>query len=174
MLNKKEIVEKIREFMRSPKRLLFFDINGTSDIISLIFKIFVNDIKHPIKIGFLSTHQAHFSEVFSKSSSLIKTNTEYSVGEHKLKFYIYDKDSIKNAITDIDYLIVYPCENIKEKELVKLYNVNTYAFKIFFIVENSDDSFKHIKKLSPQILSLKESSNEKYWNIVKSTVSKSK
>ena len=174
MLNKKEIIEKIRDFMKSSKRLLLFDINGTSDIISLILKIFINDIKQPIKIGFLSTHQAHFTEVFNKSSSSIKIDTDYVIGGHKIRFYIYDKEMLKNPIKDIDYLIVYPCENIKEKDLAKLFSANTFATKIFYIIENSDDDFKHVKKLSPHIISLKEDRNEHYWNLIKSAVNKNK
>lgn len=171
MLNKKEIIENLRQFIKNQNRLLLFDIDGTSDIISLILKTLINDIKSPLKIAFLSTHQAHFSEVFGKSSTSIKVNTNYVLGGHKVNFHIYDKDMLKNPISDVDYLIIYPCENIKEKELVKLFSVNNLTNKVIFIIENSNDKFKHIKKLSPHIISLKENDTDKYWSAIKSAIS---
>lgn len=174
MLNKKEVIYKLREFMKSSKRLLLLDVNNTDNIIDLILKILIKDIDQPISIGFLSTHQSHFTEVFSKSSSAIKTDTEYIIGTHKIKFYIFDKNFTNDSIKNIDYLIAYPIENIKEKELIKLYNNNSHLTKVIYVIQNSSEPFKNIKKLLPNIISLKESNKSSYWNFVKKTVNKNK
>ena len=169
MLNKKEIIEKLREFIKSQNKLLLFDINGTGDIISLILKILVNDIKDPLNIGFISTSDEHFGEVFSRSSSTIKTNTDYHIGGHKINFYLYSKDLMKDSFSDKNYIIIYPCDDIKEKELIKFFSSHDNLNKVIFINKNSTNSYKHIKKLLPFVLSLKETANEKYWNMIKST-----
>lgn len=174
MLSKKEIVDKFRDYMVDSKKILLFDANGTQDVVKLLLKALVNDIKKPINIGFISTHQAHFSEVFSKNSSSIKTDTEYVLGGHKIRFFIYEKQMLKTPPNNIDFLIVYPIENIKEKDLVKLSTLCDNTRKIIYIIENSNDTFKHIKKLLPFEITLKESQGEKYYSMIRSTVSRNK
>lgn len=171
MITKKILIEKLISFTHSESDLLLIDTNSTPGLVKILLKVFINEIKTPKKIGFVSSHENFFTEVFSKNQITIKRETDYILSQHKISFHTLTSDLIKSQPNDIDIFIVYPIETLDEKSLLKFLDKSKKSTEFILISDDPEKKFKGIKKLKPTFITLQDDIQTAYYNKLKSNIS---
>ena len=163
-MDKREVIKTLFTFLNSlTKRCLVLDTNNIKGMPKLILNILTKEFTKALSITFISPSIELFKEIFPNLKDSIKVNTEYSIGPHKISFHIYEKSLVKRPIEDTEILIVYPIDEIKEKDLVKLMDGSKKMKKAFLIADSIKEVNKAFKKFHPAFLSLKPSDDESYY-----------
>lgn len=174
MITKKELVEKLISFTHSESEILLIDTNFTPGIVKIFLKVFLTENKNSKKIGFISSHENFFSEVFSKTQTPVKKETDYILSNHKISFYTLTTALIKTPPSNIDLFIVYPLETLDEKSVIKFLDKSKDHKKVVLISDDPEKKFKSIKKLKPTLITMQDDIQTAYYNRIRSSISSSK
>lgn len=169
-MDKKTLIKPAINFFKNMKRCLLIDTNNTPGIPLLLLKILVKENTEKLSIAFVSPSEIYFKEIFPKMENNIKPTSLYSLGQHSISFYVFDKTLLKSPPSNIDILFLYPLEGLKEKEVLK-FNDNIQKVKKLVLISNSPiDKLKILKKLDPTVLSLRPSDDTAYYEKMKQKI----
>lgn len=163
-MDKKEIIKSlIKYFTASSSTYLFIDSDYNEGMPKLVLKVISKELTKPLNISFIVPSSKYFDEVFPKLTGNINVNSKYNLGIHKLSFNIMDKSLIKNAPQESEIIIFYPCDEMKDKELIKLAENCKSKRKVIFIANNTNSPYKGLNKYNPEFISLKSSEEGTYY-----------
>lgn len=174
MILKKEFIEKVISYINSNSHILLIDSNNEADLVKLVLRIITKEVSTPLNIAFFSSSDLGFREVFSNTKTPIRTWANYNLAQHKISFYVHDKQLLKYPPTAVDYIIIHPSEEIAEKEIIEYINKLTNCKKFIIINKGSAPKFKAINKLSPLNISAKVDESTAYYNLIKNRINNSK
>lgn len=167
-MEKKEIIKRLIYFFKNiTNRCLIFDTNNTNGMAKLILNILVKEFINPLNITLISPSNNYFNEIFPNSKDGIKLNTKYSVGRHKISLYKFEKSLVKNPPDDSEILIIYPTDEIKDKDLLKLLDGSKKMKKAVLLANSVNNVSKAFKKFNTDFLSLKPHEDTSYYDAMK-------
>ena len=168
-MEKKEIITQLINFFKNfTNRCMIFDTDKTKGVIKLILNILIKEFNTPFNITVISPSTEYFNEVFPNLKGNIKLGAKYSVGKHKISLYKFDESLVENPPSDSEILLVYPIDNIKTKDLLKILD-SSKKLKKAVLLSNSylDNVNKSFKKFNPDFISLKPHDDTSYYDIMK-------
>ena len=167
-MDKKDIIKSlIRYFTIASTPCLVFDTHNNEGMAKLSLKVLSKEVQAPLNISFISPSDEFFIEIFPNLKDNIKTGAKYALGAHKISFYRLEKTIIKNPPEEIQVLFFYPCDDMKEKDIIKMTENCKNLKKVIFIGKNISAPYKGLKKYNPLFLSLKPSDESAYYESMK-------
>ena len=166
-MEKKEIIKRLINFLNGiTKRCLIIDTNNTKGMPKLTLNILVKEFTNPLNIAIVSPSEEFFNEIFPTAKDGIKLNTNYSVGVHKISFYLFET-FVKTPPKNTEILIVYPIDGIKDKDLLKVLDGSKKMKKAILLADSINDVSKTFKKFNVDFFSLKPPEDVSYYDVMK-------
>lgn len=170
-MEKKDIIKSLISFYKGiTNRCIVIDTNNNDGISKLALKVLVKEIDTPLNVTFISPVKDYFNEIFPNFQEGVKVSTKYSLSQHKISFNIMDKSMIKDPPKDTDILIIYPCDNIKDKDIYKIMDNSLNIKKTVLISKVVEEPHKSLKKFDPIFISMKPSDNAVYYEAMKQKI----
>lgn len=167
-MEKREIIKRLINFLKGiTKRYLIIDTNNTKGMSKLALNILVKEFTTPLNIAIVSPSEKFFKEIFPTAKDGIKLNINYSVGVHKISFYILEKSFVKTPPKDTEILIVYPIDGIKDRDLLKVLDGSKKMKKAILLADSIKDVSKPFKKFNVDFFSLKPHEDVSYYDVMK-------
>lgn len=151
-------------YIQSYFKYYVIDCYNNDTIAKLLLKILTKDYTLPTTISFICPSADSFEAVMPGQSKQIKIDTPYNLGQHKLKFYIYDKTFIKKTPNDSEIFIFFPFEKLKEKEIIKLCESIKELKKVICIANKIEKPEKKYGTFVPNFFSFKPDDSYTYYN----------
>ncbi|MGG7176055.1 hypothetical protein ACQPU1_00575 [Clostridium paraputrificum] len=167
-MEKKDIIKSlIRFFTIASSPCLVFDTHNNEGMQKLSLKVLMKEVQAPLNISFISPSDEFFNEIFPNLKDNVKTGVKYTLGTHKISFYKLEKTILKKPPEGSEVLFFYPCDDMKEKDIIKMTDNCKTLKKVIFIGKSIPAPYKGLRKYNPIFISLKPSDETAYYESMK-------